>query len=116
MGRPGSVRRWFLGSAVVLLFCAYLFVRADLIGRVGVFILGAALVFMGWRARAFVVGDEDEVWASVRRILSQKRPVQPAADEVALDPEELQRRLAFLEGRFGDAPAPPILDGADEEQ
>lgn len=122
LGRPGSVRRWLLGSAFVIALCAILYVRVDFLGKIIVFILGAFFVFAAWRARSFVIGDEDEFRASVRREMFHKRSAE-TEDEPVLhdqhdqhDSDELHQSLSSLEGRFGDAPPPPILDGRDPDE
>ena len=119
LGGPGSVRRWLLGSLVFVILAGILFVHADFLGRIAIFILGSVLVLTAFRARSLVIGDEDELRASMRRDRREARYSPEAEEEkILLDDEEWERLQEILRLRdmgHGDAwPIPmPDPDGAN---
>lgn len=61
LGRPGSIRRWLVGSAAFLCITYVVYLYSNLLGRILLFIVAALMVMTAFRARRFLIGDEDEV-------------------------------------------------------
>lgn len=112
LGKPGSVRRWLLGSLVFVFLCSLLFVRLEFVGRIAVFIFAAFVIMAAFRFRSLAIGDEDELRAWLRH-----RAPAPEPDKFvhASDSEAWLEKSELGLGRFHDAPTPPILDGPDPD-
>lgn len=110
LGRPGSLRRALIFSLVVVGLAALLYVRADFLGRIAIFLLAVVLVTAILRARSMAVGDEDELRAALRR--ESKTRTQSACEseqDFAVTDEEWARIQEALRARESGAPegAPP---------
>lgn len=108
IGKPGSLRRWGIGTAIWALGCFVLATYADFVLRIAIFILGVAIPLSALRARTMLVGDEDELRAQVR----QKRFSPPPPADIENDESDW-----FTDhGRgFEDAPPPPIAEEPEAE-
>lgn len=107
LGRPGSVRRWLLGSAVVVVACWLFFAQTGFLGRIAVTGLALCLIIAGHHARSLAVGDEDEFRAGMRRLRGVRGRLYPDEDEPVPDLREWDVPSSH-DGRFTDAPPPPI--------
>lgn len=110
LGRPGSLRRWLLGSAVFLVPVVWVFGKLGFIGRTFVFMLALFVLVASYILRQQMIGDEDELRAATRQARRgyDEPPAHPGTPK--LTPEQLEELLHDREGTFGDAPPPPILD------
>lgn len=108
LGKPGSMRRWLVGTAVWLLACSIVFAYVDSLARIAVFLIAVAVAYAGFRARPIFVGDEDELHAALKRERSiPPRPSGYGDEEVRADPADWLSRGAR---NFDGVPPPPILD------
>lgn len=110
LGKPGSLRRWLLWTLLFVFFCGLMWIESDFLVRIVIFILGAVVVIVGFRARSLLTGEEDEMHAWVGRTVSkQVRSPEPddqqmsEADEWA---ESVRRRVSGTH----DAPLPPSAE------
>ncbi len=97
LGGPGSIRRWLVGSALVILVAGVLFNYAGFLGRIAIFMIVAVLVITMFRARSLVVGDEDRLRRSLRRQVQETRDApEPEEDKILLNDEEWERAREAL--------------------
>lgn len=120
LGRPGSLRRAIVSALVIVGFAALLYVRADLIGRIVIFLLAAALLNAVFRARSTSVGDEDELRAALRRdAKAQTQPGEESRQQVRVTGDQWARAQEALRvresGSLEGAPPPPILEEDDTQ-
>ena len=109
LGRPGSLRRWLIGSLGLLLLCAVLFIYSGFLARIFIFIFAAAVVTSAFRARSLVIGDEDEVRAWLRDGSAHTPYVRDDEADGSL-PEEWEALVRRRENPLSDVPPAPILE------
>jgi hypothetical protein len=98
LGKPGSLRRWIVGSLAWLGVCLVVFLITS-----NFFILLLALF-----ARTLIVGDEDEFHAELHRsIIDAVRGGVPSRDADRMDPADW---FALEQNSLRDAPTPPSAE------
>lgn len=107
VGKPGSWRRWGIGTALWLLGAFALASRADFLTRIPIFLVAVIMPLAALRARSLLVGDEDELRADLR---AKRASVRPASDGEQ-QPEEPDWYLSQDRG-FEGVPLPPVADTA----
>jgi len=119
LGGAGSVRRWVVGSLLFLSVCALLFTRGGFVGGIAVFIIASIFVMSAFKARAYLVGDEDEfnAWL-LRQSTTEARTPEPRDEPIRLSNAEWEKAQALLKERaypLGGAPPAPSKDAAGDE-
>lgn len=104
-GRPGSLTRWLISTAVWLAFCGLLATRVEYLVRIIILVFALVVPFATFKARELMVGDEDELRAHLRRDARAPRPTLPEEDR--LPPEAWLSRGGKL---FDDAPPAPVAE------
>jgi len=106
VGKPGSLRRWLLGTTVWLFACLVLSYYLSWIARIFLFIFALGVPMVTYGARRMLVGDEDELRADLRRRRSGSPYVPVETDDTAQADEGWLEHSGDLIG----APRPPIMD------
>jgi hypothetical protein len=105
IGRPGSLRRWFAGSAALLLVSLAWF---KLSGSLVPLLFAILAVMFGFVARSAVVGDEDEFNAALDEALVRAlREGVPAVDDERSGGEETHAQGWY---GLGVPPPPPVVE------
>jgi hypothetical protein len=106
IGRPGSLRRWFAGSAA-LLFLSLAWFKVS--GSFVPLLFSILAVMFGFVARGAVVGDEDEFNASLDQALVRalREGVPAAMDDAPLDRDEIPAQ-GWCD--IGAPPPPPAVE------
>lgn len=110
IGRPGSVRRWLLGTLIALPLAMatlnlYLVISVVLFSTMWIMYLRTILV----------EGDEDEMRAWIRWQHSRKNPDRFVPNREPEEHFDSADWLGARAGRYVDVPPPPIALDADEE-
>jgi len=108
VGRPGSLRRWAIGTLVWLFGCFVVSFYVPWGARIVIFLFAGFFTIASFRARSLLIGDEDELRAAVRH---ERKRAPVAEDEVE---PELEPWLPSGAGSFADAPPPPIMDDGEQ--
>lgn len=109
IGRPGSIRRWLLGTLLALPLALatmnfYLVVSVVLFSTIWIMYLRTTLV----------EGDEDEMRAWIRWQHSRKNPDRLVPTDHAEEPVDASDWLNMRRNTFVDVPLPPVAEVTDE--
>ena len=113
LGKPGSYRRWLLGTLLFLFFCGLMWMESDFLVRILIFLWGGTVLYVGFRARSFLTGEEDEMHAWVGRTVSAEVRSRPDEDED--DPSESELWAEAVRRRAAGTHNAPLPPSAEDE-
>lgn len=111
-GKPGSIGRWLAFTVVWVAGLGMLMVRSEWGLRIIIFLFMVVVPLSAFRARALLVGDEDEFRAAVRREVRAARTDPRPDDDERLDPEHWLSRSGRV---FIDVPPPPVAEEVPDD-
>lgn len=111
-GKPGSMWRWLAFTVVWVAGLGMLMVRSGWGLRIIIFLFMVVVPLSAFRARALLVGDEDEFRAAVRREVRAARTDPQADGGERLDPEYWLSRGGRV---FTDVPPPPVAEDLPDD-